>query len=85
MADSVREGKPTVKCSIQGCPGQYGPKPIVHTVTQAGGVLVFENVPAEVCDVCSDVLLSPETVRHIESLIRQRAKPEKYAPVYEYR
>ena len=45
---------------------------------------MFENVPAEVCAVCSDTLLSPETVRHLEEMMRHRPKPEKFAPLYEY-
>jgi HTH-type transcriptional regulator / antitoxin MqsA len=73
-----------MKCSIQGCPGHYETKLIVHTVKQGGRVLVFENVPAEICDVCSDTLLTPETIRHLERLMRQDPKPQKQAPVYAY-
>ncbi len=73
-----------MKCSIQGCPGQYVPKSIIHTVKRGADVLVFEGVPAEVCDVCSDTLLTPETVRHLEELMRDHATPQKQAPVYEY-
>ena len=73
-----------MKCSIQGCPGECEDKLIVHTVRRGTEVLVFENVPAEVCSVCSDTLLAPETVRHLESLIRHKTKPGKFAPVYDY-
>lgn len=73
-----------MKCSIQGCPGEYESRTIVHSVSHEGSVVVFTSVPAEVCDVCSDTLLSPETVRHIEELMRREAKPEKFAPVYQY-
>ena len=73
-----------MKCSIQGCPGEYEQKLIVHTVKRDNQVLVFENVPAEVCNICSDTLLAPETVRHLERLMRESGKPEKFAPVYEY-
>jgi YgiT-type zinc finger domain-containing protein len=73
-----------MKCSIQGCPGEYENKLIVHTVKRGAEVLVFEDVPAEVCNICSDTLLAPETVRHIEGLIRQKSKPGRYAPVYVY-
>jgi YgiT-type zinc finger domain-containing protein len=71
-----------MKCSIKGCPGEYVVRRIVHTVRKDGRLLVFENVPAEVCDVCSDTLLSPETVRRIEALIEQEAEPQSHAPVY---
>ncbi|MFH1115783.1 MAG: YgiT-type zinc finger protein [Pseudomonadota bacterium] len=73
-----------MKCSIKGCPGSYEAKTIVHTVKFGDEVLVFENVPAEVCDVCADTLLAPETVRRLEALILNRSKPDKFAPVYEY-
>jgi YgiT-type zinc finger domain-containing protein len=73
-----------MKCSILGCPGQYRPRLIVHTVKRGDKILVFENVPAEACDVCSDLLLAPNTVRHLEEMMRRDEKPEKQAPVYAY-
>ncbi|MBI3986255.1 MAG: YgiT-type zinc finger protein [Lentisphaerae bacterium] len=73
-----------MKCSIQGCPGTYEQRLIVHTVKKGADVLVFENVPSEVCDVCSDMLFAPETIRHLEQLMSRRTKPERQAPVYEY-
>jgi len=45
---------------------------------------VFENVAAEVCDVCSDILLEPETIRHLEDLLKRNPEPEKHIPVYSY-
>ena len=74
-----------MKCSVQGCPGRYESREIVHTVKRGDDVFVFENASAEVCDVCSDTLLAPQTVRHLERLVREKAKPGKHAPLYEYR
>lgn len=73
-----------MKCSIQGCRGQYEQKPIVHTVQREGQVFVFEHVPAEVCSVCGDTILAPATIRHIEAILRQQARPERMIPLYEY-
>ena len=73
-----------MKCSIQGCPGEYEQRHIVHTVKRGADVLVFEDVPADVCDVCSDTLLAPETVRHLEQLMQRHDEPRKHAPVYAY-
>ncbi len=70
-----------MKCNIQGCPARYDQKFIVHKVKRGKDVLVFEDVPAEVCDVCSDTLLSPETIRHLESLMDKKSKPRTLAPV----
>ena len=73
-----------MKCSIGGCPGTYETKSIVHTVRFQGHTIVIDNVPAEVCSVCGDVLLSPETVRQIEALLHTTAPPARMVPLYEY-
>ena len=73
-----------MRCSVQGCPGEYQDQAIVHTVKRGDDVLVFEGVPAEVCDVCSDTLLAPETIRHLEELMKDHAEPLKHAPVFAY-
>ena len=73
-----------MKCSIVGCPGDYEDRRIVHTLRHAGQIVVIENVPAEVCSVCGDVLLRPETVRRLEGMLREAGEPDRTAPVYEY-
>ena len=72
-----------MKCSIKDCPGEYEQRTVTHTVRVAGRVVVIDHVPAEVCDVCGDELLRPETIRQLESLL-QRAKPVTTAPLYEF-
>ena len=39
----------------------------------------FDNVPAEVCSACGDVLLRPE-----KQMLRTRAQPARTVPLYEY-
>ena len=73
-----------MKCSIQGCPGEYEAKRIVHTVRREGQVIVIDHVPAEVCAICGDTLLHPDTVRKVESLIQQKGQPASSVPLYEY-
>ena len=73
-----------MKCSIQGCPGEYEERRIVHTVRSGERVVVIDHVPAEVCSFCGDVLFKPETVRRIEKILREKAPPVRTAPVYEY-
>lgn len=73
-----------MKCSIKGCPGDYEEKKIVQTVRHKEEVIVVDHVPAEVCTVCSDILLTPETVRHIETLLETKAEPAGNVPLYEY-
>ncbi|MDH5186503.1 MAG: YgiT-type zinc finger protein [candidate division WOR-3 bacterium] len=73
-----------MKCSIEGCPGVYEEKQIIHTVRYHGQVVVIDHVPAEVCSVCGDILLKPETVRRIEALLRTATRPAGTVPLYEY-
>jgi YgiT-type zinc finger domain-containing protein len=73
-----------MKCTIADCAGEYEQKEIVHTVRYHGSLVVIDHVPAEVCSVCGDVLLRPETVRHIEMLLKSGGQPSSAAPVYEY-
>ena len=73
-----------MRCSIEGCPGEYEERRIVHTVRYHGQVLVIDHVPAEVCTVCGDVLLKPETVRSIEKLLHSTTSPTGTVPLYEF-
>ncbi|MCK4325292.1 YgiT-type zinc finger protein [bacterium] len=73
-----------MKCSIEGCSGEYDERKIVHTLQHQGRVMVIDHVPAEVCSVCGDVLLKPETVRRVEMLLRTATRPVSTVPLYEY-
>lgn len=84
MGHADGKGAQNMRCSIEGCPGEYESRTIAHTVRHRGKIVVIDHVPAEICSICGDVLLTPETVRHIESLLGSPARPNKTAPVYEY-
>lgn len=84
MADPFYEGEKTMKCSIQGCPGTYEARTILHVVRRKSEVLVFEDVPAEVCDVCGDTLLAPDTIRHLEKIMDRDVEPRGHAPIFQY-
>jgi YgiT-type zinc finger domain-containing protein len=71
-------------CSIAGCPGHYRETSVIHAVRHQGSIVVIDHVPAEVCEVCGDVLFTPETVRHIEHLLVKRTASVKTVPLYEY-
>lgn len=73
-----------MRCSIPGCPGEYEERMIVHVVQQKEEMFLFEHVPAEVCSVCGDTLLAPQTVKQIEHLLTMRRRPEKFVPMYEF-
>jgi YgiT-type zinc finger domain-containing protein len=72
------------KCNITGCAGEYETRSVTHTVRHRGEIVVIDHVPAEVCSVCGDTLLAPETVRGLERVLAHREAPTRSAPVYEY-
>ncbi len=73
-----------MKCSIDGCPGEYEAKGITHTVRRKGQVVVIDHVPAEVCSFCGDGLLNLDTVRRIESVLEEDRRPSATVPLYEF-
>lgn len=73
-----------MRCSIEGCPGEYEQCEVVHTVRQGNRIIVIDHVPAEVCTICGDVLFTPETVRQIESLRHTKASPTRTVPLYDF-
>ena len=73
-----------MKCTVQGCPGEYEARTVVHTVRRREEVIVIDHVPAEVCPICGDVLLTPETVRRIEALLQATPPPTRNVPLYEF-
>ena len=84
MDDTNAERRKIMNCTIEGCPGHYERKSVTHTVRHKGEVVVIDHVPAEVCDVCGDVLFSPDTIRHIESILARMPEPDTTVPLYEY-
>ena len=84
MAYSDTEETIDMKCSIEGCPGEYEAGKVMHTVRHRGQVTVIDHVPAEICSGCGDVLLKPATVRRIEDLLQEKRQPESTVPLYEF-
>ena len=82
IADSRK--KRAMKCRIDGCPGEYEAGKVMHIVRHRGQVKVIDHVPADVCSVCGDVLLRPDTVRKIEALLQNKHQPVSTAPLYEF-
>ena len=73
-----------MNCSVERCPGQYRDREIVHTARYHGQVVAIDRVPAQVCSVCGDVLLKPQTARQIETLLQTATRPASMVPHYEY-
>lgn len=84
MDNSNAKETEAMKCTIAGCPGEYEERKIVHPVRHNNQVVVIDHVPADVCLICGDILLKPETVRQIENVLQTATPPVRTVPVYEY-
>lgn len=73
-----------MKCSIIGCPGEYEKTTVAQTFQHNGRTLVIEDIPAEVCSICGDTLLSADTVRSIEQLLLTSTKIVKTVPALSF-
>ncbi|PTL36050.1 hypothetical protein CLG94_06510 [Candidatus Methylomirabilis limnetica] len=59
---------------------------VTYTLEYGGKFYLVEHVPARVCRETGEQHFAPETVEHIQALIRSKKTPEKVieTPVYEY-
>lgn len=59
---------------------------VTYTLEHGGKFYIIEHVPARVCRETGEQCFAPETVEHIQALIRGERKPDKVVetPVYEY-
>lgn len=73
------------RCSVEGCDGHYEQRLVIHTVRSKGAIVVVDGVPAEVCDICGDVLLSLDTVRRLETMTQRPTRAVASAPVLDFR
>ena len=66
--------------------GQRRPQPIRYTLATADRLVLVEHVPAEVCDRCGEVTLSPIVVERLQQTVWQHEPPARFieTPVYEF-
>ena len=59
---------------------------VTYTLEDDGKFFIVENVPARVCKETGEQFFSPETVEHIQSIIKGRRRPDRIieTPVYNY-
>jgi YgiT-type zinc finger domain-containing protein len=59
---------------------------VTYTLELGGKFYIIEHVPARVCQETGEQFFSPETVEHIQALVRGGKKPARVikTPVYEY-
>ena len=71
------------KCPL--CGGRLENKRITHPQEYKGKIVILENIPAEVCRQCGEVLLRPDVVELVQELVWSEAAPKRIAqvPVYD--
>ncbi|MEI7812618.1 MAG: YgiT-type zinc finger protein [Ignavibacteria bacterium] len=72
-----------MKCNIIGCTGEYENKLIPHLACKNGSYLLVKDVPAEVCPVCGDTLLTKETIDMVMEILKN-GKPETTIPAMQF-
>ena len=59
---------------------------VTYTLEYGGRFYIIEHVPARVCEETGEQFFAPETVEHIQALIKGERKPDRMVqtPVFEY-
>ena len=59
---------------------------VTYTLSYRGRFYIVEHVPARVCRETGEQFFAPDTVEHLQSLIRGRKDPVRVVetPVFEY-
>jgi YgiT-type zinc finger domain-containing protein len=59
---------------------------VTYTLDMNGQLVIIENVPARVNLETGEQLFSPETVEHLQLMIREHQEPKRMiqVPVYEF-
>ncbi len=59
---------------------------VTYSLEHDGRFFLIEHVPARVCRETGGHYFAPETVEHLQALIKSKKKPAKVieTPVYEY-
>lgn len=73
-----------MRCTMNGCPGEYEVRQVDHLERWSGQSVVIVRVAAEVCPICGDTSFSPATTRHVETRQRATPAPSGFAPRYDY-
>lgn len=66
------------------CSGEMENKNITVNREWGGNIVIFKNVPAQVCKKCSESYFSLEVMKEMENVLIKRIKPKSLVkvPVY---
>ncbi len=67
------------------CSGRLLSRKITNPQEYDGKVVILENVPAEVCQQCGDVLVDPDVLKKIQKIVWSGAEAKRSVnvPVYD--
>jgi len=59
---------------------------VTYTLEHNGSFFLVEHVPARVCKETGEQYFAPETVQHIQDIVKNQKEPDKVieTPVFEY-
>jgi YgiT-type zinc finger domain-containing protein len=59
---------------------------VTYTLEHRGEFYIIEQVPARVCRETGEQFFAPETVEHIQQIIKSKKEPDRVVetPVYRY-
>ena len=68
------------------CKGKVEKRGIRHVHEWGEQVLIFKNVPAEVCTQCGETFFGPEALGQMDEIVAGKAEPEEVTqvPVYSF-
>mgnify|MGYP006291786127 CR=1 FL=1 len=71
-----------MNCTVKGCLGEYEIRRVTQTYNIEGELVVISGIPAEVCTICGDTLIDPETATLIEKRLGNLGEADETAPVF---
>lgn len=71
------------QCPI--CGGELQARSVTYPQEYGESIVILENVPAEVCRQCGEVLLRPEVLEKVQEVVWSGTTPKRMAsiPVYD--
>jgi len=59
---------------------------VTYTLEHGGRFYIIEQVPARVSKETGEQFFAPETVEHIQAIVKSRKEPDRFieTPVYKY-
>lgn len=71
------------KCPL--CGGDLEEKTVSHPQDYRGKIIIMENVPADVCLQCGEVLIHPDVLERMQEVVWSKIAPRRTArvPVYD--